>query len=526
MHTGWDATMADIVLINPKFEISFSGSEHAMALLGKRAFMPVAALPLLASLTPPEHRVTLVDENVEPIDFDRCSRADIVGITGMVVQRHRMREIITELKRRGVFVIVGGSWITVKEDYFGDVVDSVFVGEAEETWPRFLADWQDGKPQKRYEQADKTDMSLVPVPRFDLLKMNRYFFASLQFSRGCPFLCEFCDIIVMFGRRPRLKSAKQVIAELEQLRAYKLFGVFIVDDNLIGNKKAIKEILVEVIAWQRKNGYPLVFTTEASIDLADDDELMRLMVDANVLVVFVGIESPNEASLRETRKLQNVRRGGSLVEKVRRIQNAGMEVHAGMIVGFDNDDGSIFEAHRKFLESARIDVASVGMLSAIPSTPLYARLMKENRLNLSDVPAYGTNILPLRMTPEELSGGYVRLMASLYDAKAFFSRVDDLYINGKLEICQAWLRYAADHRWLRFARHLRIWIVAFFMLGMILSRIHDRSLRSIYVRQFWRALKARRSAIVAVMYAMKCAQHYHYHRLVRTLQAGDVVNTY
>jgi radical SAM superfamily enzyme YgiQ (UPF0313 family) len=518
--------MADIVLINPRFEISFSGSEHAMALLGKRAFMPVAALPLLASLTPPEHRVTLIDENVEPIDFDRCSRADIVGVTGMVVQRNRMHAIVTELKRRDVYVVVGGPWITVKEDYFGGLVDAIFIGEAEETWPRFLADWQSGKPERRYEQADKTDLSLVPVPRFDLVKMNRYFFASVQFSRGCPFLCEFCDIIVMFGRRPRLKTARQVIAELEQLRAYKLFGVFIVDDNLIGNKKAIKEILVEVIAWQRKNGYPLVFTTEASIDLADDDELMRLMVDANIVVVFIGIESPNEASLRETRKLQNVRRGGSMVDKVRRIQDVGMEVHAGMILGFDNDDESVFESHRKFLASARIDVASVGMLSAIPSTPLYARLMRENRLDPSDHPAYGTNVLPLRMTPEELSQGYVRLMATLYDAKAFFARLDDLYINGRLEICRAWLRYAAEHPWLRCARHLRIWMVAFSILAMILLRIHERPLRTIYLRQFWRALKTRRSAIITAIYAMKCAQHYHFHRLVRTLQAGDVVNTY
>jgi radical SAM superfamily enzyme YgiQ (UPF0313 family) len=302
--------------------------------------------------------------------------------------------------------------------------------------------------------------------------------------------------------------------------------VFIVDDNLIGNKKAVKEILVEVIAWQRKNGYPLVFTTEASIDLADDDELMRLMVDANVIIVFVGIESPNEASLRETRKLQNVRRGGSMIDKVRRIQDAGMEVHAGMILGFDNDDESIFEAHRKFLASARIDIASVGMLSAIPSTPLYARLMQEDRLDPSDHPAYGTNVLPLRMTREALSQGYVRLMATLYDAKAFFARLDDLYIDGRLEIGRAWLHYAAEHPWLRCARHLRIWMAAFAILAMILLRIDERSLRTIYVRQFWRALKTRRSAIISTVYAMKCAQHYHLHRLVRTLQAGDVVNTY
>ena len=249
--------MADIVLINPKFEISFWGLEHALPFVGKRANMPVAALPLLAALTPAQHTVTIIDENVEPIDFDRCARADIVGVTGMSVQRHRMREILTELKRRGVFTVVGGPWITVKEDYFGELADVIFIGEAEETWPRFLADWAAGHAAKRYEQADKTDLSRVPAPRLDLIKMNRYAFGSVQFSRGCPFQCEFCDIIVTFGRRPRLKTAPQIIAELEGLRAQNQSFVFIVDDNLIGNKKAIKAVLHDVIAWQRANGYPL-----------------------------------------------------------------------------------------------------------------------------------------------------------------------------------------------------------------------------------------------------------------------------
>ena len=242
-------------------------------------------------------------------------------------------------------------------------------------------------------------MSRVPPPRLDLLRMKQYAFGSVQFSRGCPFLCEFCDIIVMFGRRPRLKTAKQIIAELEILRAQKLVTVFIVDDNLIGNKKAIKEILAEVIVWQRANGYPLAFMTEATLDLADDDEMMRLMVEANINLVFVGIESPNEASLRETRKLQNVRAGGTMVDKVRRIQDAGIEVWAGMILGLRSATTQpVFDAHREFISEARINIANVGMLSAIPSTPLYARLEAANRLDPTDHPRYGTNVIPLRMT--------------------------------------------------------------------------------------------------------------------------------
>ena len=312
--------MADIVLINPRFEVSYWGLEHAMPFLGIKAVLPVANLPLLAALTPPGHLVTLVDENVEAIDFARCARADIVGLTGMNVQRLRMKEILFELKRRGVFTVVGGPWVTVREDHLADLADVIFVGEAEETWPRFLAEWSAGHHQTRYEQAERTDMATVPAPRLDLLRMREYAFGSVQFSRGCPFECEFCDIIVTFGRRPRIKTSAQILAELDAIVAAGKDSAFIVDDNLIGNKKAIKLVLRDVVAWQERNGYPLMFATEASIDLAEDAELMQLMVDANISNVFVGIETPNEESLRETKKLQNLRaRGGTMLEKVHRI---------------------------------------------------------------------------------------------------------------------------------------------------------------------------------------------------------------
>ena len=371
-------------------------------------------------------------------------------------------------------------------------------------------------------------MSRVPPPRLDLLRMKQYAFGSVQFSRGCPFLCEFCDIIVMFGRRPRLKTAKQIIAELEILRAQKLVTVFIVDDNLIGNKKAIKEILAEVIVWQRANGYPLGFLTEATLDLADDDEMMRLMVEANINLVFVGIESPNEASLRETRKLQNVRAGGTMVDKVRRIQDAGIEVWAGMILGFDHDDATVFDAHREFISEARINIANVGMLSAIPSTPLYARLTAENRLDPADHPRYGTNVIPLRMTRETLSEGYAQLMASLYDPPAYFSRLDELYLTGKIPIDRGWQAYAAEHPWLWRVRNLNLWFGAFLGLAFILARIPDQSLRRVYLRECWRAVTVRRSALVTMIYVLRCATHYHLHRLVLALTARDrpLVNTF
>src|SRR3954469_4630605 len=222
--------MADIVFINPRFEVSYWGMEHCLPFMGKRANLPVACLPLLAALTPAEHTVTLMDENVEAINYERLAKADIVGVTGMSVQRFRMKEILAELKRRGVFTVVGGPLVTVQEDYFGDLADVVFIGEAEETWPQFLNEWKQGLHQVRYEQLEKSDMAKVPTPRFDLLKMRHYAFGSVQFSRGCPFQCEFCDIIITFGRRPRIKSSEQILAELDAMRREGVRIAFIVDD--------------------------------------------------------------------------------------------------------------------------------------------------------------------------------------------------------------------------------------------------------------------------------------------------------
>ncbi len=259
--------------------------------------------------------------------------------------------------------------------------------------------------------------------------MKRYAFGSLQFSRGCPFQCEFCDIIVTFGRRPRIKTAAQVIAELEAMKKTGLRIAFVVDDNLIGNKKAIKPILREVIGWQRRHGYPMTLFTEASIDLADDQELIDLMVEANFISTFIGIESPNEDALRETKKFQNVREGGTLLEKVHRIQDSGMEVWCGMIMGFDSDDSSIFDRQIAFIQESRIAFSMSGMLSAIPKTPLYDRLASEGRLDLADRPEFGTNVIPLQLGREELLEGYLRVLKELYDPEAFFARTDALYLK-------------------------------------------------------------------------------------------------
>lgn len=520
--------MANIVLVNPAFTPSYWGMEYVQGLFGKRATMPVASLPLLSALTPPEHHVTLLDENVTALDFDRLARADIVGVTGMIVQRSRMREILQELKARGAFTVVGGAWVTVSEDYFGDLADVIFVGEAEETWPRFLREWETGDHVRRYQQPQPTEMSRVPCPHYDRLETRRYMFGSLQISRGCPFQCEFCDIIVTFGRRPRLKSAEQVIAELEALRGQGIDIAMIVDDNLIGNKRVIRPVLQAIAAWQRRNGYAFIFFAQASLDLADDAELMQLFVEANVQTVFIGIESPNQESLRETLKFQNLRAGGSMVEKIRRIQNAGLEVWTGMIVGFDHDDETVFEAQEQFLEEARIVHAMVGMLYAIPKTPLHARLLADGRLDPDDQPIYGTNVIPLKMTREQLTEGYVRVNRRLNDVRRFFDRADSLYLDLTFQFGRSQRDYWRRHplAWLHAqGKNVARCMVLYYRL---MRHVDDAALRAEYRRRIRRVWRARRDPAVLFIYLIKCAAHYHYARVCETMDCRDraLVNTF
>lgn len=514
--------MAHIAIVNPRFEVSYWGLEHALPLFGKRANLPTACLPLLAALTPEPHRVTLVDENVEAIDFDTLAQCDIVGLTGMSVQRARMREILQELKRRGIFTVVGGPWVTVYEDYFADLADVIFIGEAEETWPRFLDEWQVGEHQARYEQTAATDMTRVPTPRFDLLKPKHYMFGSLQFTRGCPYQCEFCDIIVIFGRRPRLKTPEQVLAELDALLAQKLDTVFVVDDNLIGNKSAIKVLLREVAQWQRQRGFPMTFFTEASIDLADDPDLMQLMTEANFVSVFVGIESPNEKSLQETKKFQNLRKGGTLTEKVHTIQNAGLDVWCGMIVGFDNDDHSIFDAQHQFLREARITHAMIGMLYAIPKTPLYERLAGEGRLDQHDPPEFGTNVIPAQMSREELRDGYVRVLRELYEPASYFERLESLYLNSDFEFGMTRTQYWRKNPLRGLKAQLINYLKFAALRHRLLRNVPDAKLRATY-RQRIRTLRHhRRDPTVWFVYAVKCAMHYHHFKMSQEMSRREI----
>lgn len=522
--------MARICLINPRFATSFWGFNHALPFFGKRSNMPVLALPTLAGLTPPEHEVVLIDEGVEEIDFDAVAKFDIVGLTGMSVQRDRMIEILKELKARGVFTVVGGPWVTVAEEWdrFEDLIDVKFVGEAEGTWPQFLEDWQAGQSKPRYEQAEKTDMTKVPKPRYDLVKFDRYLMSCVQTSRGCPYQCEFCDIIVIFGRRPRVKTPAQVVAEVEAQYREGVRWIFLVDDNFIGNKKAAKMILRALIEWQRKRGYPVAFTTEASLDLAEDEELMRLMTEAGLVSVFVGIESPDEDALKETKKFQNVR--GSLLDRVHRIQAAGLEVFAGMIVGFDHDDATVFDRQFDFLKRARIPVAMAGMLSAVPKTPLYARLEKEGRLDndAADDPRIATNVIPMRMTREEMCDGWVGLMQRLYDPEAYFARLQGVYIDGATPVGQAkmdWLWRKRPATWL--VQNVAIALASLQLVYRIWTDPRTRPFRAHYKRFLGQFFRTRRPLRHLMFFGVRAAMHAHFAIMTGQMARGEtkLINT-
>ena len=421
-----------VYLIAPKNPESFWTFDRILPSLKKKCVFPNLSLPTVAGITPREHEVVLCDENVEPIDFE--TDADIIGLTGYVVHKQRIFDVAAEFRRRGKFVVAGGPFASLCPEELRDKVDVVFVDEAEYTWPQFLADYAAGTWHAEYRQPEKPSMHDSPLPRFDLLKIGAYRTMTIQFARGCPFNCEFCDIIVMYGRRPRTKAVAQVMAEVAEIHRLGIRNIFVVDDNFIGNKKEAKELLRALSIWQRAHAYPIEFMTEVTLNVAQDDELLELMRGANFTTIFVGIESPRAASLQETHKTQNLRE--SILESVHRIQRAGMEVMAGMIVGFDHDDPSIFEEQFRFIQEARIPVSMTGMLNAVPKTPLYQRLKQAGRLIAESVgdQFVFTNIVPQGMSRLQLYEGYKNLLERLYSYRNYRRRTMQLILTKGTQI--------------------------------------------------------------------------------------------
>ncbi|MGE4605125.1 MAG: radical SAM protein [Myxococcota bacterium] len=416
-----------IYLITPKNPPSFWTYDEILPILGKRCIFPNLSMPTVAGLTAAEHEIVLCDENVEEINFD--FEADIVGVTGYIIHSERILEILAEFRKRGRFVVMGGPFASLCPEKLRDHCDVLFVDEAEETWPRFLRDFEAGIHSKEYRAADKPDLSEAPTPRFDLLHVDRYHALTIQFARGCPYTCKFCDIIVMYGRRPRAKKVEQVMTEIRECYRLGASQVFIVDDNFIGNPKLAKQLLREIARWGEQNDYPIDFNTEVSLNVAADDELLELLRDANFTTIFIGIESPRVDSLLETGKNQNLR--GDLIEQVRKIHSYGIQIQAGMIVGFDHDDASIFEEQLRFIQEARIPVSMTGMLQALPKTPLYERVEREGRLlqeSGGDQFVF-SNIAPVEMTRREFYEGYQWLVSALYDFHNYKKRTLDFLLH-------------------------------------------------------------------------------------------------
>ncbi len=414
-----------MLLINPRFPESFWSFRLALENMipDKRALNPPLGLATLAALCPPTWQVEIIDENIEPVPLR--PRADIVGICGMAVQFRRQKELIEYYHQLGHYVVAGGSFASLCPDRFDGLVDTVIAGEAEYIWPDFCHDFEKGTPKTRYQESGVVDLEDSPTPRFDLMKLDRYVTASIQFSRGCPYRCEFCDIIVMFGRRPRTKDLAQIGRELDILRSRNIHNVFFVDDNLIGNKKLAKALLRFLIDYQEHHHYAFQFGTEASINIADDDELLKLFRGANFAWVFIGIESPDEESLRETLKTQNA--GRNLLASVRTLYVHGIDVLAGFIIGFDNDALDTFDKQHRFITDAGIQVSMVGLLTALPRTPLYERLQREKRLlpgiEHGDNTKLGTNIIPKRMGYEAMVLNYRALYQHLFSDRGIAQRI-------------------------------------------------------------------------------------------------------
>jgi radical SAM superfamily enzyme YgiQ (UPF0313 family) len=522
VRTSPPARTLSIALICPRFEPSFFGLEFALPILpgDKRAASFPGSLPLLAALVPDGHVVRIFDENVAALDFNELRRFDVVGLTGMIVQRKRMDEILEQLSGRGPLVCVGGPYITVEESYFAGRCDVRFIGEADTTWPRFIRDLADGQPiQPRYVQEAPTDLQSLPCPRYDLVSIPNYLTATTQFGRGCPFLCEFCDIIVIFGRKPRAKSPAQILSELDRLYALGIRNVFVVDDNFIANKAFAKAALAAVIQWQEAHGYPMTFSTEASVDLADQPEILDQLWRANFTSVFIGIETPRTKSLQETRKTQNLR-GDSLEAKLSRIRDAGIVIQAGFILGFDHDDESIFDEQFEFLQRTGIGTPFISVLSPIPSTPLYDRLAREGRLRTDDGLVW---FEPKLMSRERLKQGYLELNARLFEPEIFFERVFERQFRSAAFHARRLGAQTRRPRGLK-ARMRDMAAAAALTYRLASALVRHRALTSVgraYVRSWWRhnrSYGARRLRMTE--YLSLCIRHWHCYRVTAQVRSN------
>jgi len=426
-----------ILLVYPEQQDTFWSFKHAIRFLSKKAEGPPLGLLTVAAMLPESWEVQFVDMNVTRLEDGHIGWADYVFLSGMDIQRESFQEVIARCNRLGVSLVAGGPLATSHYREFPGV-DYFVLKEAEITLPRFIEDLQNGCPRRIYTTDKYPDIALTPVPRWDLLNMKDYASMYLQYSRGCPFNCEFCSITVLNGRRCRTKSREQFLSEMEALyRQGWRGGIFIVDDNFIGNKKSLKaEILPALIEWQENHGRPFDFTTEVSINLADDEALLNLMAKAGFNSVFVGIETPDDACLAECGKLQNLRR--DLVDSVKTLHSHGLRVSGGFILGFDNDPPNIFDRQINFIQKSGIVSAMVGLLNAPVGTRLFHRLRAEKRLlnvasgNNMDG---SMNFVP-KMDSNSLMAGYKDVLQTIYSQKKYYERMKTFLAEYRLPLAR------------------------------------------------------------------------------------------
>ncbi|MBN2619553.1 B12-binding domain-containing radical SAM protein [candidate division WOR-3 bacterium] len=414
----------NILLVYPRYPDTFWSFRYSLKFIHKKSSFPPLGLLTVAAMLPESWSVRLVDMNVSPLTERVLAWADYVFLSAMTVQQESVRQVIAQCNAADVKIVAGGPLFTTGHDRFTDI-DHFVLNEAEITLPVFIEDVGRNDVKPLYASSEWADVTTTPIPRWDLIKMNRYSAMSIQYSRGCPFDCDFCDIPVLYGHKPRIKTQNQVIQELEALyESGWRHSVFFVDDNFIGNKKKLKqEILPAITAWRRENKYPFSFLTQVSMELADDDTLMDAMVEAGFNRVFVGIETPHDESLIECSKYQNSNR--DMVASIKKMQRAGLLVEGGFIVGFDGDPLSIFETQIRFIQETGVVTAMVGLLNVLPNTKLYYRLNAQKRI-ITHMSGNNTdctiNFIP-KMSKETLINGYKRLMRTLYSPKYYYARV-------------------------------------------------------------------------------------------------------
>ncbi len=413
----------NVLLVYPEFPDTYWSFKHALPIEGKKSAYPPLGLLTIAAMMPAHWNKRLVDTNIRPLTDADLKWADVAMLSGMIVHKQELLHILDRCRARGLQTVIGGP-VTNSVSELPQHADTVVYGEAEDLMPELIDNLEHGKPKPSYKAAELPGLDKTPLPDLSLIHTKYYSAMPIQYSRGCPFNCEFCDIIEIYGRKPRTKTPGQVIAELDQLYDLKWRGsVFIVDDNFIGNKRKAKELLAVLADWNRRHRRPFGFFTEASVNLADDAELLEMMKDANFTRVFMGIETPVEESLKEAHKMQNTRK--NLVESVRRIQSYGLEVMAGFIVGFDNDPEDIFDRQVQFIQESAIPLAMVGILLALPGTQLFRRLMKEGRIldeGHGDNMDLRLNFIP-KMNAQKLIDGYRDILRRIYTPDAYYERV-------------------------------------------------------------------------------------------------------